>query len=32
MWTIVLVLALMAFGFYSARAGQPLFGDLEPSI
>jgi serine/threonine-protein kinase len=29
MWTIVSVLALMAFGFYSARAGQPLFGDLS---
>jgi len=28
MWTIGLVLTLMAFGFYSARAGQPLFGDL----
>jgi hypothetical protein len=27
MWTIVLVLTLMAFGFYSARAGQPVFGD-----
>ncbi len=27
MWTIVLAVALMAFGFYSARAGQPLFGD-----
>jgi hypothetical protein len=28
-WTIVLLLGLMAFGFYSARAGQPLFGKLE---
>jgi hypothetical protein len=28
-WTIVLVLALMAFGFYASRAGQPLFGKFE---
>jgi serine/threonine-protein kinase len=28
-WTIVLLLMLMMFGFYSARAGQPLFGKLE---
>jgi serine/threonine-protein kinase len=27
-WATVLVLALMVFGFYSARAGQPLF-DVE---
>jgi len=28
-WTIVLLLGLMTFGFYSARAGQPLFGKLD---
>jgi serine/threonine-protein kinase len=28
-WTLVLVLALMAFGFYSSRAGQPLLGTSE---
>jgi hypothetical protein len=28
-WTIVLVLAMMSFGFYAARAGQPLFGTFE---
>jgi hypothetical protein len=28
-WTVVLLLTLMMFGFYSARAGQPLFGKLE---
>src|SRR5262249_53541646 len=25
-WTLAAVLALTAFGFYAARAGQPLFG------
>ena len=27
--SIALVVALAAFGFYAARAGQPLFGKLE---
>jgi hypothetical protein len=30
-WTVVLVVALMAFAFYAARAGQALFGKAEPS-
>jgi hypothetical protein len=29
--SIALVLALAAFGFYAARAGQPLFGDFDAS-
>jgi hypothetical protein len=28
LWTILLILGLTAFGFYAARAGQPLFGRL----
>jgi hypothetical protein len=28
MWTMALVAAVTAFGFYAARAGQPLFGEL----
>jgi Protein kinase domain len=28
-WTIALVLGMMAFGFYSSRAGQPLFGTFS---
>ena len=28
-WTIIAVLGLMSFGFYAARAGQPLFGDFD---
>jgi hypothetical protein len=27
--SIALVIALACFGFYAARAGQPLFGNLE---
>jgi hypothetical protein len=27
--SIALVVALACFGFYAARAGQPLFGKLE---
>jgi hypothetical protein len=27
-WTIALVVAILCFGFYAARAGRPLFGDL----
>lgn len=27
-WTLVLLMALTAFGFYAARAGQPLFGSM----
>jgi hypothetical protein len=29
LWTIALMLGLMAFGFYSSRGGQPLFGNFE---
>ena len=29
MWTIVLLLALMAFGFYASRAGKPLLGTIS---
>jgi hypothetical protein len=28
-WTIVTVAALIAFGFYASRAGQPLFGRIS---
>jgi tRNA A-37 threonylcarbamoyl transferase component Bud32 len=28
LWTILLILGVTAFGFYAARAGQPLFGRL----
>jgi hypothetical protein len=28
-WTIVLLLGLMMFGFYASRAGQPLFGRFD---
>jgi serine/threonine-protein kinase len=31
-WTIIAVLGLMSFGFYAARAGQPLFGDFETKV
>jgi hypothetical protein len=27
-WTVVLAVAIVCFGFYAARAGRPLFGDL----
>jgi hypothetical protein len=27
-WTLALVVALLAFGFYASRAGQPLFGKV----
>jgi hypothetical protein len=27
-WTVLMVLGLTAYGFYAARAGQPLFGRL----
>jgi len=29
-WTIAAILALAVFGFYAARAGQPLFGKFAP--
>jgi hypothetical protein len=28
LWSVVLILALTAFGFYASRGGQPLFGRL----
>lgn len=28
LWSVLLVAALAAFGFYASRAGQPLFGRL----
>jgi hypothetical protein len=29
-WTVAAILALAVFGFYAARAGQPLFGKFTP--
>jgi hypothetical protein len=31
MWTVAIVIGIMAFGFYSSRAGQPLFGKIDPA-
>ncbi len=31
MWTVAIVIGIMASGSYSSRAGQPLFGKIDPA-